>query len=235
MLIFYQIRSKHIKTVDLSDQTCTTCKNKGVLKMHFFQNYLWLFGPIAPAGKHATIECTVCNTTLPNKKWTKELDAIYKKEIKTIKTPLKMWRGFVILWIFILGILFYVYQSFTTPNDYQTILNNKEVNLANIKNFKEGDVLFISILEKNKNYPISTVAKVEKIEGNKTTLVKYEEEIQYFKQIDLHLSDIDPSKFNQEIEVKTDAIRKTGELENFKPNSKLYKDTHLGEATVVIK
>ena len=90
-------------------------------------------------------------------------------------------------------------------------------------------------LEKNKNYPISTVALVEKIEGNKTTLKKYEEEIQYFKQIDLHLSDIDPSKFNQEIKVKTDAIRMKGILESFNAPSDPTKGRIIGEANVVLK
>ena len=78
MFFFYEIRDHHHKTIDLQDQTCPVCKNRGTMKMHFMQNYAFFFGPMMPYTKHAVVECESCQTTIPNKKWTKELEAIYK-------------------------------------------------------------------------------------------------------------------------------------------------------------
>ena len=160
-------------------------------------------------------------------------------EKKLLKTPLKLWRGFFIVMLILLGTLYYVYHTVTTPNDYQKILNNKEVNLTNVKNYKVGDVLFIGIMiypENSSGYPeYYTFAKVEKIEKDKTTLRKSSEKFNYFQQSDLKLSDVDDSKFYEEIIVKTDDLRKNGSLKLFDSPKGKSENQLFGNAETVIK
>lgn len=241
MFIFIQIRSKHLKTIDLIDQSCSTCKNRGVLKIHFYQNYTWLFGPIAPAGKHATIECGVCKTTIPNKKWTKEFDAIFRKEKKLLKTPLRLWRGSIILLLLIIT-PFVLWQSrIANPLNFKRVNGNLEVNKTNIKNCKEGDVLFatISKLSDDKrsfvNVEGESLVKVVKIEGDKTILKIYTDKFKFQDQFDLELSDLDDTKFIEIMEVKTDGLRNFGNLELYTAPTKDIEFHAIGRASAVIQ
>ena len=241
MFIFIQIRSKHLKTIDLIDQSCSTCKNRGVLKIHFYQNYTWLFGPIAPVGKHATIECGVCKTTIPNKKWTKEFDAIFRKEKKLLKTPLRLWRGSIILLLLIIT-PFVLWQSrIANPLNFKRVNGNLEINKTNIKNCKEGDVLFatISKLSDDKrsfvNVEGESLVKVVKIEGDKTILKIHTDKFKFEDQFDLELSDLDDTKFVEIMEIKTDPLRKLGNLVLYTAPSKEVEFHAIGRASAVIQ
>ena len=235
---YYQIRSYFHKTINLPNQTCPVCKNRGVLKMHFLQQYAWVIGPIMPGGKYFKIDCDFCHKTVPNKLWTKEFNAIYKQEKKTLKTPLKLWSGlFVILFTFLT--FFTLYKTrIANPFNFKNVNGNLEINKNNVKNCKVGDVLFVSI---SKNQETSatldrfTLAKVLKTEGDKTTIKMYTDKYDFTDQFSLALSDLDHSKFREEIEIKTEKLRKFGNLNYYNPPSKKMEIIPFGYAESVIQ
>ena len=237
-MIFAQFRSHHHKTVNLLDKTCPVCKNRGVLKMHFMQQYASIIIPFMAGRKYAVIDCDFCHKTVPNKLWTKEFDAIYKQEKKTLKTPLILWTGlFVILFTFLT--FFTLYKTrIANPFNFKNVNGNLEINKNNVKNCKVGDVLFVSI---SKNQETSatldrfTLAKALKTEGDKTTIKMYTDKYEFTDQFSLALSDLDHSKFREEIEIKTEQLRKFRNLNYYNPPSKKMEIIPFGYAESVIQ
>ena len=151
-MIFAQFSSHHHKTINLLDQTCPVCKNGGVLKMHFMQQYATIIIPFMAGRKYAVIDCDFCHKTVPNKLWTKEFAAIYKQEKKTLKTPLKLWTGLFLI-LFTLLTFFTLYKTrIANPFNFKNANGNLEINKNNVKNCKEGDLLFVSIYKKTRNF-----------------------------------------------------------------------------------
>lgn len=238
MIVFYQIRSHFHKTVDLPNETCSSCNNRGTLKMHFLQQYAWIFGPLMPGKKFATIQCDVCNEKLPNKLWTKELDAIYKQEKKTINTPFRMWRGMIFMLLLFIIPYSLMKMRILNPMNLKRVNQSEDVNKTNVKNCKEGDVLFVSInkyTETSASTDRFTLAKILKIEGDKTTIKIYTDNYEFMNQYDLALSDLDNSKFKEEIEIKTESLRRFGNLIYYNPPSEKMKFIAFGYARSVIQ
>lgn len=235
MVLFYQTRSHFHKSVDLPVQTCKSCGNSGTFKMKIYQKYMWIFGPIFPSYKYAIIQCASCKTKLPRNEWTKELDAIYKKEIQEIKTPFRLWRGAIVFSTVTVIFLTFQQLGYLKPaaNLYDHEKLNVSENKTDIQNLKENDLLFISIY-KNSEIDYSTLAKVLKIEIEKTTLMLYSEKIDEMKWLDLKLSDVDETKFKEELIVKTKSLRK-GTLLYENPPEEKYKLQAFGNVSSVIK
>ena len=237
-MIFAQFRTHHHKTINLLDKTCPVCKNRGVLKMHFMQQYATILIPFMAGRKYAVIDCDFCHKTVPNKLWTKEFDAIYKQEKKTLKTPLRLWTGLFLI-LFTLLTFFTLYKTrIANPFNFKNANGNLEINKNNVKNCKEGDVLFVSI-DKYNETPATldrfTLAKVIKTEGDKTTIKMYTDKYEFKDQFSLALSDLDNSKFREEIEIKTERLRKFGNLIYYNPPSEKMKFIAFGNASSVIK
>lgn len=220
MLIVYQIRSHHHKTIDLSNEECPLCKEKTTLQMHMMQKYTWWFGPMAPANKYAVLECQSCQKTIPNKLWTDEFDAIYAKNKATIKTPLRMWRGLIVIPSIFLILYITIKLGIKNPlglrDDTQTL---SEVSEA-VKNVKVNDVYFASMIEGSRmtNYK---VIKITRIEDDKAYIKIYPEPYQNFQDMyDIEKADLDESKFSVE--------EKIIQLEGFKANQNLteYKENN---------
>ena len=199
MFITYEIRHQELKAVDLHDQSCPTCKNRGTLKMYIMQSYAWLFGPMIPYPKYAVLECAHCQETIPNKKWTKELEAIYKKEKATTKTPLRMWRGMIVVVSVFLGLFLLMQSGIKNPlgmkDDQQTEIESK----ARFATIQVNDVMMVSFID-NARMGSAGLAKVVSVDGNKMGIkissVNYASSLDGF---DLKLADVDDSKFSTEI------------------------------------
>lgn len=235
MVLFYQIRSHFHKSIDLPVQTCKSCGNRGTLKMKIYQKYMWIFGPVFPSYKYAIIQCDSCKTKLTRNEWTKELNAIYEKEIQEIKTPFRLWRGAIVFSVVTIVFLTFQQLGYLEPaaNLHQNEILNVSENKTAINNLKENDVLFISIIKDGKT-DYSTLAKVIKIEIDKTTLLVYAEKFEANKTFSLKLSDIDVTKFKEELIVKTKSLRK-GTLLYENPPEEKYKLQAFGYVNSIIK
>lgn len=236
-MFFYTIRSHHHKTINLQDQTCPVCKNRGVLKMHLMQQYGSFIISFMPGGKYAIIDCDFCRKTVPNKLWTKELDVIYKQEKRTLKTPLKLWTGLILV-LFTVLTLYTLYKTrIANPFNLKNVNGDLEINKSNVKNCKVGDVLFISVIKQTKtaSAPDYTLAKVIKIEGDKTSIQLYSDKFEFLDQFKLYLYDLDDAKFKEVIEIKTDPLRSFGNLVYYNPPTEKLKFIAFSYASAVIQ
>ena len=196
MFFFYEIRDHHHKIIDLQDQTCPVCKNRGTMKMHFMQNYAFFFGPMMPYAKHAVLECESCQTTIPNKKWTKELEVIYKDEKAKLKTPLRLWRGTIVIVSVFLGLFLLMQSGIKNPlgmkDDQQTEAESK----ARFAAIQVNDVMMVAFL----NGGDAGLVKVISVDGNKIgvkiSATKYPSWLDGF---DLSLSKVNDADFGDEI------------------------------------
>ncbi|HVI47879.1 MAG TPA: hypothetical protein VM802_23625 [Chitinophaga sp.] len=97
MIIIYQIRTLDHKTEHCPDVTCPLCKEKGGIHIHVSQRYIWWFGPMVPSAKIGEAWCDRCDKRIPNLKWNKELSQRFKAIKSSIKTPLRLWRGLIVI------------------------------------------------------------------------------------------------------------------------------------------
>lgn len=239
-MLFYQIRSHHHKTINLPNESCMLCKNKGVLKMHLLQQYAdALFIPFLAGRKYATVECESCNKTLPNKLWAKELDTLYKQEKKALKTPLKLWSGSILVLVACLTVFTLFKARIANPFNFKRVNSSEAINKLNVQNFKLGDVLFVDFIEhstESTNYKNeSSLAKVIKIDGDKSVIKIYSDKFKFLDQYDLELSDVEDSKFKDDIEIKTAPLRKFGNLIYYDPPSEKMNFQAFGVARLVVK
>lgn len=220
MIIFYEIRSQVLKTIDLKEEICPLCKSKGGIQMHVLQKYMHLLGPIMPAGKVGELECDSCHTSIPANKWNKSLGETYKIYKNSIKTPGRLWRGTWVLGLFLAFIFVFTIIADRFPKLLGHHTDTEEsVNILNEKlNYiKEGDVLAVDFadwktLEDFKK--INGLIKIEKIEGDNVTIKEYSErfgDLDYIE--DLKKADLDVNKFKtEEIVVSLRQITKNKQI-----------------------
>ncbi|MFD2909153.1 hypothetical protein ACFSX9_10435 [Flavobacterium ardleyense] len=204
------------------------------------QKYAWLLGPMAPGRKYAVLECSVCNIAIPQDKWTNKLNAIFQEEKKKIKTPLRMWRGTVILLLLLITPFALLEARIANPFNFKRVNNNELVNKTNVQDFKINDVFFIckdDLTNTNEfvYVPHHYAAKVIKTEEDKTTIALYDEKFEFLQQYDIQLSDLEDSKFKEQIEVKTQPLRTLGNLVYYIAPAKNLEYRAFGRAFLVIK
>jgi hypothetical protein len=204
MIIFYEIRSQLLKTVDLKEETCPLCKHKGKIQMHILQKYMHMFGPINPLGKYGQLECDACDTAIPASKWNKDLDAAYKVYKAAAETPKRLWRG---TWV--LGTLITSMFVFATIADkypellgrHNTEKSSKELN-EKLNFVKEDDVLAIDFADWKTVEDLKTmygIIKIVKIEGDNVTIKTYSDRFGDLDFIDdLKKAALDSNKFSSE-------------------------------------
>ena len=238
MIVFYQERSHHHKTIDLPNETCTNCGNRGTLKMYLMQKYVWVLGPLLPSKKYAIIECSFCDNKIPSSDWNKKTEDLYQKEIKAIKTPVRMWRGAVLMVLLYLIPYTLIKLKVFKKAMVKPLIETVNAKKIDVKDFKEGDVLFISTDKTNKDntslYDF-TLVKVIKIEGDKTILKKYTETFDFKDQNTLSLSAIDDSKFKEEIVVKTFFLREDESLVYYTKQEGMLENKVFGSALTILK
>lgn len=127
MFIFVQIRTMEHQTVQVPYVTCPLCSTSGHVQIDIKQRYTWVLAPMTPGLKYGVAGCTHCGQLIPNVKWTQELDTAYKQAKKSIKTPLRLWRGsFLFLCIiaaFIAFLVIAVKISSTRQHNRETTYN----------------------------------------------------------------------------------------------------------------
>jgi hypothetical protein len=209
------LRSFHHKTIEIKETICPLCQQKGELKLHLMQKYVWCFlvlGPTLPSKKYGVLECAACNKSILVKSWSSEIKAVYNAEKLQLKTPLRFWRGWLILMCMLAGMFFYMSKALRKNK----MLANVEKELQNIK---QNDILIISDstayygLNKNK------ILKVLKITGNKVYLVCYADRVDWDEQSEIEKDNLDLQKFGTEpIVVSLEQIKKRKSLVKFDKN-----------------
>jgi hypothetical protein len=219
MIIFYEIRSQLLKTVDLKEEVCPLCKHKGKIQMHILQKYMHLMGPINPLGKYGELDCDACETIIPAKKWNKELDSVYKVYKTSAETPSRLWRGTWVLGIFFSSV--FVFATIATK--FPELLGRHNTEQSSIElneklNFvKEGDVLAIDFSDWKTLEDLKIMyglIKIVKIEGDNVTIKKYTDRFGDLDFIDdLKKADLDSNKFSaNEIIVSLKQITKNKQV-----------------------
>ena len=202
MIIFYEIRSQLLKTVDLKEETCPLCQHKGKIQMHILQKYLHLFGPINPLGKYGELDCSACETVIPTKKWNKELDSVYKVYKTSAETPGRLWLG---TWV--LGLFFTFIFVFTTiATKFPELLGRHNTEQSSIElneklNFvKEGDIIAVDFAGVKTVKDFKTmygIIKLGKITGDNLAIKIYSDRFGDLDFInDLKKIDLDANKFS---------------------------------------
>lgn len=209
MFIVYQIRSKVARTVEPSEVKCPNCQEKGKLNMDIYQKYIWLFGPILPAGKTAFLDCNACEQSIPVTKWTKELDSIYRLEKKKTKTPFRYFRGFIILiliWIIPLSL---IQLGIVVPNKLGKRMEQSQIDQ---KSIKEGDLFFGMLLKNDGRIPECKVAKIVKTKDNSIGyIVLSKKTFEYGEGADMEANDFSENDFESEqIEIRLEGLRING-------------------------
>ncbi len=97
MIFIYQLRTLTHTTLDCPDITCPLCKHTGLVRLSIQQRYVWFIGPIVPSRKFGIAYCGSCGNQIPAIKWTNELVHKYNTAKAAVKTPLRLWRGMVVL------------------------------------------------------------------------------------------------------------------------------------------
>lgn len=238
MMIFYQVRSHYHSTIDLSNETCTSCGNRGTLKMFLMQKYIWLYGPILPSAKYDIIKCSFCESKLPNTQWNKELDALYHQEKKALKTPFRMWRGAILMLLLFIIPFTLLKLNIIKPAELKLASAVTNSKMPIVQDAKVGDVLFISINQHTNNSfrkAYHTLAKVIKIEEDKTTIKMYSNKFSYTDQYNLKVSNLDDSKFSEELEIQTGPLKKKGNLRYYNAPTEKYDFVGFGNASTILQ
>jgi hypothetical protein len=212
ILVPIELRSFHHKTIEIKEGICPLCQQKGELKLHLMQKYVWCFlvlGPTLPSKKYGVLECAACKKSIPIKNWSSEIKAIYNAEKLQLKTPLRFWRGWVILMCLLTVAFFYGAKALRKNKMFGKV--EKE-----LQTIKQDDILIISDstayygLDKNK------ILKVQKIEGNKVYLVCYADRVAWEEQAEVEKKDLNPQKFGTEVTiVSLERIKKINSLVKF--------------------
>jgi hypothetical protein len=218
MLVTYEIRSYHHKTVDVKAENCPLCNQKGEVKLLLMQKHIWCFillGSTAPSKKYGVIECGACKKIIPTKNWNNEIKQIYNAEKALLKTPFKFWKGSVFLLFIMVGTYFW----FAVENAKSKKIISVRSELQSIK---EGDVLAVSkYIVTNQSAGYSTdnsILKVQKIEGNKVFLITYPNHFSWHEVLEMDKDDFDSKKFATEMD--TFSLKKIKEGQLIKLNAK---------------
>jgi hypothetical protein len=220
MIIFYQIRSQLLKTVDLKEEVCPLCKHKGKVQMHILQKYMHLMGPINPLGKYGELDCGACETIIPAKKWNKELDSVYKAFKASAETPSRLWRGTWVLGIFFTTVFVFATIADKFPellgrhntSEQSSIELNEKLNYV-----KEGDVIavdFAGIRTVEDFKAMYGIIKLGKITDDNVAIKIYTDRFGDLDFIDdLKKTDLDSNKFSaKEIMVSLRQITKNKQV-----------------------
>lgn len=204
MIIFIEHRSHHHKTVGLPNEVCPLCQDSGKLKLHIMQKYQHFIGPLTPLPKYGVLECDACDKTIPNKGWNAKLDAIYKKERASVKTPSRMWRG---MWVLpLMFLLFIGALKIAFPSEGMT-MEEYDKNVAAsrelIRAAKVGDILYISHSGVQSQEDLKTnnaVVQIAKIVGDTAFMKTYPERWSIgYDHNKIKKTDLDLARFSNEL------------------------------------
>ncbi|MGO4293307.1 hypothetical protein [Chitinophaga sp. RAB17] len=109
MIVVTRINKNHLflKTIPVPDAPCPLCKDRGKMKMTFYQLQLEA-GWVRNTKKiTAAVSCENCHRDVPVVRWDNELDAFYKAEKKQIQVKTSFNAGKVGRFLIWLTVLFF--------------------------------------------------------------------------------------------------------------------------------
>lgn len=212
ILVVNEIRTHHHKTIEIKSSICTICQQKNDLKLHLYQKYIWnilFLGPVIPSIKFGVLECSTCQKDIPNRSWSPEIKAIYIKEKALLKTPVRFWRGGIILMCMLFAVVFYGAKAFRKNKMFANV--DKE-----LQTIKQDDILIISDSVAQYGLDQNKIVKVQKIESNRVYLVCYANRVGWEEQSEVEKEDLDPQKFGTAtLVVSLERIKKLNALVKF--------------------
>jgi hypothetical protein len=233
MLVTYEIRSFHHKTVDVETENCPLCQQKGELKLHLMQKYIWCFillGSTLPSKKYAVLECTVCKKSIPTKNWSSEIKAIYNEEKALLKTPIRFWKGWIFLMCLMVGTYFWFLKGHNRSNKITSVSTE-------LQSIKAGDVLAVAELYRTKEMSgissDNSIVKVEKIEGNKVYLITYPNHFSWHEALEMDRDDFDEEKFGRETSIISLQKIKEGRLVKLNAKGNEIGETYAGVSFIM--
>lgn len=174
MFIVYQIRSVEHTRKHYPGLACPQANGGGEgVTIAVLQRYIWFVGPMMPSLKYGVAFCDN-GEKIPAAKWTPEITAKYKELKATTKTPLRMWRGLIVIPSFILVLA--VVAQFT-----KNMKSNSDKELAAyVADPHPGDIFYASTggtLVRSENSATTTnnvyaLFKVIKIDGDNIVLAQ---------------------------------------------------------------
>ncbi|MBO9728375.1 MAG: hypothetical protein J7623_07020 [Chitinophaga sp.] len=136
MIIVYQIRSMEHTRKHYPDLACPAANGGGTgVTIAVLQRYLWFFGPMMPTLKFGVAFCDN-GERIPASKWTPEITAKYKELKAGTRTPLRLWRGMIVIPSFIL-----VLALFARIAKFKKDRSDKEV-AGYVADPKPGDIYY---------------------------------------------------------------------------------------------
>lgn len=215
ILISYEIRTHHHKTIWLNDHVCPLCQQKDDLKLHINQKYVWAFfllGPTLPSKKYGILSCSACKTNIAPKSWSQEIKAIFKSEKNLVKPPFRLWRGFVVLMCLIVGFFLYSAKSVRKSRMFANVEKYSQ-------NLETNDLLIVCDSTDVYGINQNKIMKIQKIEGNKVFLVLYSDRVAWEEQSEVDKDDLNPNKFGKTTLVVSLAyLKKRQDLYKFDKN-----------------
>lgn len=136
MIIVYQIRSMEHTRKHYPDLACPAANGGGTgVTVAVLQRYIWFVGPMMPSLKYGVAFCDN-GERIPASKWTPEITAKYKELKAGTRTPLRLWRGLIVIPSFIL-----VLALFARITKFKKDRGDKEV-AALVADPKVGDIFY---------------------------------------------------------------------------------------------
>ena len=174
MFIVYQIRSVEHTRKHYPGLACPLPNSSGGgVTIVVLQRYVWFVGPMMPSLKYGVAFCDN-GEKIPAAKWTPDITAKYKELKATTKTPLRLWRGMIVIPAFIL-----VLAVVAQVAKHRKSTSDKEL-AAYIADPQPGDIFYASTggkLVRSENSATTTnsvyaLFKVMKVEGDNVVLVQ---------------------------------------------------------------
>ena len=168
MFIIYQIRSLEHTRKHYPGLACPLANGGGDgVTIVVLQRYVWWLGPMMPSMKYGVAFCDN-GDKIPVAKWTPEITAKYKELKATTKTPLRLWRGMIVIPAFILVLALVAQIAIRTRAS-----DDKELT-EHVNNPQPGDIFYANTggtLVRNENSATTTndvygLFKVIKIDGD---------------------------------------------------------------------
>ncbi|MEC5146001.1 hypothetical protein [Chitinophaga sp. 212800010-3] len=172
MFIVYQIRSIEHVTQHFPDLACPLGKQGGVTIV-VMQRYVAWIGPMMPSAKYGIAFCDD-GEKIPSSKWTPEIRQQYKALKAGTRTPLRLWRGMIVLLsIIAVGIIWGVIATHFRKK-------NEQVSAEYLAHPQAGDIFYAStggtlVIDGNsaqQSGQVFALFKVQKVDGDSIFLLQ---------------------------------------------------------------
>ncbi len=108
-MIVYGTRASHVKTTQLTTETCQHCGTQGSVILSTYARYAHVFWiPFFPVGRFSVSQCQHCKQVLEEKQMPAQIRAHHERNIAGTRLPLWQFSGLALV---LVGIAFGVYAD----------------------------------------------------------------------------------------------------------------------------